>query len=136
MDKNNFIDWVSLGPLRSSVVLLVGEQSTNLLTSHRKIVNPNLTNKKIEDIKCSILDGMYPGNKGVAFECDGNFYIYMSEWSTEVFLHEAYHVVNRKLKMADIVDSNGEVGARLIEYLYIRLFVESKILNRFKNERN
>lgn len=128
MNKNNFIDWVSLGPLRSSVVLMVGEQSTELLSSHRDIVNPYLTNEKIEDIKCSILDGMYPGNKGVAFECDGNFYIYMPKWSIEVFIHEAYHVVNRKLKMADIGDLNGEVGARLIEYLYIRLVVESKIL--------
>jgi len=124
--KKSFIDWVGLGPLRSSVVLLIGEESQELLCSKRDIVNPYLTNEDIEEIKCSILDGMYPGNKGLAFEYNGNFYIYMPEWSLEVFIHEAYHVTKQKLTMGNIPDSNGEVGARLIEYLYIRLVKESE----------
>lgn len=125
MSNTNILDYVSLGPLRSSVVLLVGEDSTNLLFDNKTIVNPELTDKTIDEIKCCILDGMYPGNKGLAFEVEGNFYIYMPEWSIEVFLHEAYHVTHSKLSMARISDNDGEVGARILEYIYLRLVTES-----------
>ncbi len=121
---NRYLDWVSLGPLRSSVVLMIGERSPDLLYENKDIVNPLLTDSTINEIKCCISDGMYPGNKGLEFDVDGNFYIYMPKWSMEVFIHEAYHVTINKLKMANISDSDGgEVGARIIEYLYIR-FIE------------
>ncbi len=125
MSKINILDYVSLGPLRSSVVLLVGKDSPDLLFDNKTIVNPELTDKTIDEIKCCILDGMYPGNKGLAFEVEGNFYIYMPEWSIEVFLHEAYHVTHSKLSMARISDNDGEVGARILEYIYLRLVAES-----------
>lgn len=119
-----FVDWHGLGPLRSSVVLIVGEDLQMIkewFLYHFDIVNPDLTHQDINDIIVTI-DESGDGN-GCCFEIGGNYYIYLTKWDEQVFLHEAYHAVQQKLHDAKIRDENGEVGARLLEYLWI-IFVK------------
>ncbi len=117
------VDWIGLGPLRSSVVLIVGDDLKMIkdwLLFHFDIVNPNLTSQEINDIIVTIDED---GTGGCCFDMRGNYYIYLEKWDEQVFLHEAYHAVRRKLENSKIYDTNGEVGARLLEFLWM-IFVK------------
>ena len=119
------VDWTGLGPLRSSVVLIVGDDLEMLrdwLEHNRRIVNPNLTDQDINDIIVTIDED---GAAGCCFDMRGNYYIYLEKWDEQVFLHEAYHAVRRKLENSKIYDTNGEVGARLIEFLWMTFVKEA-----------
>lgn len=119
------VDWIGLGPLRSSVVLIVGDDLVMLrdwLEHNRRIVNPSLTDRDINDIIVTIDED---GAAGCCFDMHGNYYIYLEKWDEQVFLHEAYHAVRMKLENSKIHDTNGEVGARLIEFLWMTFVKEA-----------
>lgn len=119
------VDWIGLGPLRSSVVLIVGEDLEMLkdwLSYHFDIVNPPLTERDINDIIVTIDED---GAAGCCFYMHGNYYIYLEKWDEQVFIHEAYHAVRTKLENSKIHDANGEVGARLLEFLWMTFVKEA-----------
>lgn len=130
-----FCKGVDLGPFRRHVILLVGDMD-ECLDAFAKSEQLHPDKDLVSRVSARLKEGLesYVKPLGIEFGEGGDSYIYLPEWNSEVFVHEAYHATHDILKYTYIEDPNGEVGARLIGYIFEK-FCRSDIMDKKMKEK-
>lgn len=119
-----FCRCVHLNALRCSVVLLCGDLGSDALKAaygrEMRRVKAGRKCPSYSEVTGKLDDGNPDPYRGITC-CDtacGDCVIHMHEWSSGVFVHEAFHAVCLVMRARGIDDRNTEAGAFLIEYLF------------------
>ena len=107
--------------LKRSVIVMVGEFDEAMHRAFLKELYDYAKPKVLKDSWAEVLKrqrGVWEEKhyQGVTIHFEGDVYIHMPKWKSEVFVHEAYHAT--QFIMSDLSAEDEEVAAFVIEWIF------------------